>query len=606
MKSFYTLLFFTALCASVQPFAVAQTGCPGCVIDLPEGMAEDTIYLSSAPTGQAGVYYEEDISFRMPKTTTPVAATDPDVIPGIAINKITINSVSNLPPGLSWQPSQTEFNPSNETDGCVRFCGTPLQPGLYMVEVVVTAQVFIVSQTTSFSFPMEILPSQSITEGFTMINNNGCGAVTVSFLNNVPSGGAPGFSYLWDFGNGTSSIDENPFDQTYSEPGVYPVSYRAIVDTSGFFLTNVRVDQVGCNDLFNGPDLYIEVYNPSGEKIYTSGVLDNASPPVEFIVNIPIEPGSYSIRVLDEDSGLGGADDVCGTVNFNQLSNGLLQDSDMSLVITVIHPVDTVYSEDTVVVFPQPAAPQITGIPSQNPCNGWDVALQSSYEYGNQWYQDSLPLPGGMEATLNATASGAYWVTHTSSDGCTATSEVAILEFEQLPEIPVFQNNDNLLAIVDESELPNAYSLQWLLDGDPIEGADGTELCIDGSGEFSLIVVDEVTGCENVFTQEVDYDPDFAGCLTATGDLFPQIEGEIHIFPNPTHGPFYIAFHLRQTENVMLQGFDSRGRLLKSERRNGLEGDVRLEQDWSDLPAGFYLLRIQIGDRQTLFQVIRN
>src|SRR5690606_13034687 len=118
-----------------------------------------------APNGRVGEAYDGDVSFRMPKTTTPVAAEDPTVIPGITINEITIISVSNLPPGLTWEANQTVFKPAELTDGCVKFCGTPLQPGTYEIEVVVAAKILVITQTTSFSFPIIIEPAVSVTEG---------------------------------------------------------------------------------------------------------------------------------------------------------------------------------------------------------------------------------------------------------------------------------------------------------------------------------------------------------------------------------------------------------------------------------------------------------
>ncbi|MBK8705604.1 MAG: hypothetical protein IPN33_19910 [Saprospiraceae bacterium] len=142
----------------------AQTGCPGCIVSLP-ALPEDTIYLSEAPDGQAGMYYDQDISFRMPKTTTPVAATDPSVPPNIVIQQVTITSVTNLPPGLQWEVSQFEFNPAEQTDGCVRLCGTPLFSGMYLVEVVVDAQVFFITQSSSFTFPYTLPLHKALPKG---------------------------------------------------------------------------------------------------------------------------------------------------------------------------------------------------------------------------------------------------------------------------------------------------------------------------------------------------------------------------------------------------------------------------------------------------------
>ncbi|MCB0583773.1 MAG: PKD domain-containing protein, partial [Phaeodactylibacter sp.] len=270
----------------------AQSGCPGCIVELPAGLPEDTIYLSSAAEGQVGIFYESDLGFRMPKTTTPVNANDPGTPPGLDINQITIVSVSNLPPGLGWEANQTVFDVSQETDGCVKICGVPLIPGFYNVEVVVSAEVLFVSQLSSFSFPIMILPGTSVTEGFTLSNNSGCGSVSASFTNNIPSGGNEGYSYLWDFGNGNMSVSEGPGPQVYDEPGLYEINYQAVIDTFGFLLTEVVVESVTCNDLFNNaPDIRIEVWNPEGERILETLHIDNAQTPLTFNVNLFIGEG---------------------------------------------------------------------------------------------------------------------------------------------------------------------------------------------------------------------------------------------------------------------------------------------------------------------------
>ena len=252
----------------VTVLAWTQEGCPGCEVSLPEDLPEDTIFLSAATPGQANVYYDNDLSFRLPKTTTPVAAIDSTTPPNLPISSFEIVSVGNLPPGLRWEANQRVFNTSEETDGCVKFCGTPLLPGLYMVEVVVEAQVVILTERTSFSFPLLIQPSVSSSEGFRMINNVGCGELEVTFINMLPSNGMEGFSYRWDFGNGLISEEENPGPLTFDQAGTYVVDYQAVIDTADFLLTKVVIEDTNCSDILGGrPDLKIDVLE-SGRAEY--------------------------------------------------------------------------------------------------------------------------------------------------------------------------------------------------------------------------------------------------------------------------------------------------------------------------------------------------
>ena len=93
------ILFFAAIVLGAGTLT-AQSGCPGCQIGLPDGLAADTVFLSAADTGRAGILYDSDLSFRLPKTTDPVHAVDPSVPAGLTISHLTISSVVNLPPGL--------------------------------------------------------------------------------------------------------------------------------------------------------------------------------------------------------------------------------------------------------------------------------------------------------------------------------------------------------------------------------------------------------------------------------------------------------------------------------------------------------------------------
>lgn len=601
MLKYYFSLFLAILALGLQ----AQSGCPGCLVELPAGLPEDTIYLSNAADGQAGVYYDSDLSFRMPKTTTPVNASDPDTPPGLGISQITITSVSNLPPGLAWEASQTVFDVSQETDGCVKFCGVPLIPGFYDVEVVVSAEVLFLTRVSSFSIPILILPGTSVTEGFTLANNSGCGSVTASFANNVPSGGNAGYSYLWDFGNGNMSLAENPGPQEYDEPGEYEVSYQAVIDTFGYLLTEVVVESVGCTDLFNNaPDLRIEVWDPAGERIFESLHIDNAQTPVNFIINLFLGEGDYLLRVMDEDSGIQGGDDECGAINFNRFSDGSFTNGSLQATLNIFHPVDTVRSVDTVRVYEQPEAPLLSGHGPAALCeeDAYQFTVTNGYTSGLQWYQDSLPLAGVDGPGLTATSSGDYWVTYTNPDGCSATSGMASLLFNPLPAPPVFQNIENLLVLYDPSVLPENYSLQWYLDGNLIEGATGQEYCIEKSGAYRLEVVDEDTGCRSSYQLQAAYNPAFPDCLT-TGTDEQWLEG-FTVFPNPA-GSFLHLEGPAAGETIRLVLYNAQGQALQRRQSWPDGGAYRETLILDGYPAGLYILEARVGSRMAHFKVFK-
>ena len=84
----------------------------------------------------------------------------------------------------------------------------------------IKATVFFLTQEATFPLKIYIAPKVSMTEGFDMSNITGCGSTVVSFTNNVPSGGVPGFTYEWDFGDGVKYTGENAPPYTYGGPGL--------------------------------------------------------------------------------------------------------------------------------------------------------------------------------------------------------------------------------------------------------------------------------------------------------------------------------------------------------------------------------------------------
>ena len=221
MKKNLILLCIALLGGAIN--AAAQTACPGCTVNLPP-LPADTIYATPVPNGQQGVYYDQTVSFRLPKTTTPLCNIGTNPPPcGLTIDKFKIISITGLPLGLDWTPNVANgtYIPATNPDGCIRLCGTPLQADTFQVNVFVEATVFGTANNSSVPLQFVVNPSVSATAGFTMSNATGCAPVSVSFTNNVPSNGHSGYSYNWAFGNGNLSIQETPPAQTYPAAGSF-------------------------------------------------------------------------------------------------------------------------------------------------------------------------------------------------------------------------------------------------------------------------------------------------------------------------------------------------------------------------------------------------
>lgn len=520
----------------------AQSGCPGCTLSLPDSLGADTIYLGDAADGVVYEPYSSDLSFRMPMTTTAVANAGVNVPPGLNISEIEILSVRNLPPGLSWETSQSVFAVQEETDGCVRFCGTPLLADSFFVEVVVKASLGILfSQETSFVVPMYIAPSMSSNDGFSLVNTTGCGEVTTTFTNEVPSNGQEGYSYRWDFGDGTFSEAENPGPRTYSTPGVYPIQYLATIDTTGYFLNRVTVLDTDCGDAFNGaPDLKINVLDPSGEIIYVAPIVENADVPLAFPTFIELGTGIYSVEVIDDDNGLGGADDICGIVTFSREGAGVYTTGGLELLVEILHPVDSIATTDTIIVYPQPEDPIFSPLNDPLICPSDSVDLMVTNFTGSlAWSLDSnvLALPPD-QTSLRTNVPGRYEVIYTSPDGCQSAALAPVFDLILPPDTVVLENFGNLVQVFD-NQIPPGLDPRWYLDGEPLD-ENQLRFCASQSGTYTLELTDVQTGCRSESSISVTVDPDIGCDITSVTD--PElVASNWTVFPNPANVPVHLS-----------------------------------------------------------------
>ena len=597
----------TGLCLSLLCFLfgnITGQNCNECIITLPT-LPEDTLFLTPMPDGTVGANYTEALSFRMPKTTTPVNAIDPGTPADLDIEKITLVSINNLPTGLTWETIQTEYLPDEETDGCIQFCGTPLVVDTFEVEITIVAKVSIITQTTSFKFRMIINPATSNTAGFSLSNNISCGPAEVEIINNIPSSGQAGISYFWDFGNGNATFNEQPNPQTYTEPGIYPISYQAVIDTVGYLLTSIEVLESGCRDIpgfptfSTAPDMNIKVLDADDNILFLTPNYDNTFAPIQASTNLLLGEGNYRVEVIDEDGGLNFNDDECGVVSFNRFTMGDLVVGDLTVRLTIIHPVDTVTSVDSVIVYAVPAKPEIISLTSSEICSGQSVILETNYQERVQWFQDSILIPGATDFQLEVSEAGEYYVEYQSEVGCPAASEILIVTLLTPPATPAYVNENNVLTFFNTSNLPADYTITWLFNGEILAGEFGLSLCIFESGNYTLSLVDEVTGCSNSFTLNVPYDPN-APCITT--DVFETALAQLNIFPNPFANHLTIQRN-NANEEMTVRIFNGIGQIVVNQQYLSGVNQINLATDtWE---RGVYLVEMTTGTGRTVEKLLR-
>ena len=375
-----------------------EAQCPNCTVPTFAGMPADTIIVDSLPSAYKNAYYEEEMGYRLPYTTDPLAAVAPpgtSVPTGLSIDHFRILSVTGLPPGLSWvgdRPAPMTYNETSPAtrDGCITLCGTPGASGTFIVNVNLEIQI------QGFVFPSPPIPLEFIVYPdtnalFTVDTAAGCAPFGVVVNNLLPSNGNPGFSYFWDFNNGTTSTSENPdtvwYDFGLMTDTVIAITQQVIIDTFPYMLEAIVVATDpgnSCNDdvpnpipglppiSTNAPDMYAFLYNGTDTAFHMDPgflLLGNA-PNDEYPRDTMVFPGpfpmvtgqSYSLEIWDDDSEWDiipgvviNADDLCGPGTMT-LSSALgvgvhtLSTGTMTVEVTISHYIDTATYVDSVTI----------------------------------------------------------------------------------------------------------------------------------------------------------------------------------------------------------------------------------------------------------------
>ena len=163
---------------------------------------------------------------------------------------------------------------------------------------------------------------------------------------------------------------------------------------------------------------------------------------------------------------------------------------------------------------------------------------------------------------------GSYTVTIQDAAGAMA-SETITIEADETLEQPQIINNDNVLSV----QVENGSTVQWLLDGSPIEGADDLTFTAETSGSYTVRV--------------------FSGACTMTSepeDLIilglNEIEKELDFYPNPASDELVIKMSkVLQKRTTSLRIRDFTGKVIMS-------GPIQPRLKIDRLRQGVYLLEL--------------
>ena len=250
---------------------------------------------------------------------------------------------------------------------------------------------------------------------------------------------------------------------------------------------------------------------------------------------------------------------------------------------------------DTVSVTTWP--PVVSGIDLFQPidCYGKATgALKISASGGTPPYL--LQWSNGASTPLNANLpAGDYSAVVTDNKGCRDTAFFSLPQPDSLlitNAVIVPANGaqfDGSITVTVSGGTP-PYHYQWA-DGVFVL-ANETQNRIDSlSASHYFVTVTDAKGC----TLTTDYVV-----------IVPTIEigrdDYVVVFPNPTDDILYLEFHLQQYRDISANVTDLLGRTVLDNRKARLRGET-MDLSLRDLPAGYYILHLQIDQTHAAYQI---
>lgn len=599
------LLFIFAMLSLHQAYSQCGTCTPDaiCLAAKPKGVCDSIL-----PDGMVNSVYQHDVSFFMKARVDDAATLQQCMCNYVQLDSIKFQGASNLPPGMSveFNKANKKYYPSQgDSTGCIRFCGTPVVPGNYVVKINFLADVVVKGitvigdlvvrdQQQAYTVYIKVAPDTSgnvSTFTFGGGNRTTCDSSLTFDFEALLAAQAPNLTtYTWNFDDGTNSSIKTPGIKTFNNPDTFNVSLKTrflnyriktvYVDiNAGFYIDIEEASNI------QSPDPYIK-FNQLG--FANRGSKTDVKKTSWTNLNLVITEGtdSLGIEVWDEDTGppqgtspIGSPDDLLITLKFKvSLDTVKFSNGNVSGLITF----DTILANSVaetlqVIIHPEVPTPAIIQV-GDTFCLGNYTALKvNGYRgFAFQWIDDTTDVPLANDSIYQAFYSGIYSVKTTNlKTGCSNISSK-----KQLTFIPSPPDSLEIVLLPDgrlvNNNFPNSdFAIQWYKNGQPMQGMTIDDFVItpDGAGFYS---------CEVWHKQ-------FPACkTTSTLFLFTSVEDisatSAKVYPNP----FSNEIHIELTgvgNEVSL--FDLDGRVLM---RTAFDDKVVLATD--KLVSGVYFLNI--------------
>lgn len=200
------------------------------------------------------------------------------------------------------------------------------------------------------------------------------------------------------------------------------------------------------------------------------------------------------------------------------------------------------------------------------------LAAPAGGEAGSYEWSD-----GSSNAVIEITEAGSYFVS-TGNEQCTVSS-ASFTAFEHEVSIPLIEWDG--ADVLSTSNVENAQSYQWFLNGIPVEGANAAEFIPQEAGLYTVAVID-ANGCESL-SEAFEFN------IFSTGNTASQ-EAELEVYPVPSRDRVRISLGQGALiEAIMV--FSVEGKQIPIPQPGGSTSS-NLELDISSWSPGVYMLQV--------------
>ncbi len=372
-------------------------------------------------------------------------------------------------------------------------------PGIYTVKL--TGLSAFNQCPNSFEQEIQVLDAPSA--AFQIPQQEGCAPHSISTINNSINGAY----YAWDFGDGNSSILENP-NHTYYEPGTYTVSL-IVTDENGCYSTTTNANII----VHPRPDISFE---------FERAALCGLPAEVQF-QNNTIDATGYIWDFGD------GNQSFLNSPNHTYYSEG-----DFTVQLVVSTPFGCIDSlKEEISIYPQPIADY--DIETLQGCTPLEVFFNNESEMANhflwdfgdgQTSTDQSPLhtyetPGFFDVQLVISNDEICFDTLVFEDA---------IEVEQNPvaKFEVHENQDGSFQFINESEYADFYFWDFS-DGTTMEEMNPSHRFLTNGIKQIYLEATSINGC--VDDTLISITPDFIKALYIPNGFSPlQGIGDVRLF----------------------------------------------------------------------------